>query len=156
MEEAKAGCDGGGADQSLCPTCDTRATSVSTVTLYHLLEPLNARDVQSDKIYSVCQTRSCPILYFSNDHSQTFESPDVRTTVGFKQPEDDPPHPVCYCFGYTKENIAEEIEKTGESTVVDWITERVQADECACEYKNPTGQCCLGDVRSVLSEINKL
>jgi hypothetical protein len=155
MEEAKAGCDGGGADQSLCPTCDTRATSVSTVTLYHLLEPLNARDVQYDKIYSVCQTRSCPILYFSSDHKQTFESSDARTIVGFKQPENESPHPVCYCFGYTRENIADEITETGDSTVVEWITERVQAEECACEYRNPTGRCCLGDVREAVKKASK-
>lgn len=143
-------------DLLVCPKCETEARSVPYETLYHQLEPFDARDVTLEQTYGVCREQTCPVLYFSSDHEQSWETSDVRTTVGFKQPEDEPPHPVCYCFGYTEENIADEIDETGESTVVEWITERVQADECACEFKNPTGRCCLGDVRSVLSEINKL
>jgi len=135
-----------------CPKCKSGARSVPHETLYHQLEPFDARDVTPEKTYGVCRKHSCPVLYFSSDHNQFWETSDVRTTVGFKQPEDESPHPVCYCFGYTEENIAREIEETGESTVVDWITERVQNGECACEYKNPTGRCCLGDVRGAVDK----
>jgi hypothetical protein len=142
-------------DLLVCPKCETEARSVSYETLYHQLEPFKARDVTPEKTYGVCREQSCSVLYFSSDHEQSWETSDVRTTVGFKRSENDPPHPVCYCFGYTEENIADEIEETGKSTVVEWITERVQADECACEYKNPTGQCCLGDVREAVDKAIK-
>jgi hypothetical protein len=153
MPEADETCGGEGTDQYICPSCGTRSPSVTVVTLYHLLKPFVAREIKPDQTYGVCQTRSCPVMYFSSDHAQFWKVSDIRTTVGFKQAEDEPPHPVCYCFGYTEEKIAGEIDENGESTVVDWITERVQADECACEYKNPTGQCCLGNVRRIVNRI---
>lgn len=136
-----------------CPECDNEARSVPYETLYHQLEPFAAREVNPEQNYGVCRERSCPVLYFSADQTQIWDTAETRTTVGFKQPEDEPPHPLCYCFGYTEKNIVEEIENTGESTVVDWITERVQNEECACEYKNPTGRCCLGDVGRVVSQL---
>lgn len=148
MSESEKTCDDGERDDYICPSCQTRSPSVPIVTIYHLLEPSGARKIQPKQTYGVCESRSCPVIYFSSDHEQTWETTDVRTIVGFKQPKDEPPHPVCYCFGYTEENIADEIEETGESTVVEWITERVEAGECACKYKNPTGRCCLGDVRT--------
>lgn len=137
----------------VCPQCKNVARSVPHETLYHHLEPFLARDVSLDNTYGVCRKRSCPVMYFSSDHRRSWTISEIRTTIGFKQPEDESPHPVCYCFGYTRENIADEIEDRGESTVAEWITERVQADECACEYQNPTGRCCLGDVREVVEQI---
>ncbi len=35
---------------------------------------------------------------------------------------------------------------TGKSTVAERITTEVKAGHCACEVKNPSGKCCLGDV----------
>lgn len=97
-------------------------------------------------------TKHCSTLYFSNDQNGIWTTDDCRVTVGFKQPVNRSSHPVCYCFGSTKENITNEITETGHSTVIEWITRRVQADECACEYKDPTGRCCLGEVRDVVQE----
>ncbi len=39
-----------------------------------------------------------------------------------------------------------EIRSTGKSTVAERITAEVKAGNCACEVKNPSGKCCLGDV----------
>ncbi len=139
-------------DELVCSRCQTEARTVSHETLYHQLKPFFARDVDSETSYGVCRDRECSVLYFSGDHEQIWSTSDCRITVGFKQPVDEPPHPVCYCFGYTEENIAEEIEETGESTVVEWITERVQADECACAYENPTGRCCLREVKNAVDK----
>lgn len=146
----ESSCDGGADNHYVCPACQTRTTSVPTTTLLHLLEPPQAREVNPEQAYGVCRERSCPLLYFSSDHRQTWKPSDVRTLVGFKQPRDAPSHPVCYCFGYIEENIAEEIKATGKSKVVEWITKRVQNEECACEYKNPLGRCCLGNLREVV------
>ncbi|HEY6324505.1 MAG TPA: hypothetical protein VJA16_23410 [Thermoanaerobaculia bacterium] len=34
------------------------------------------------------------------------------------------------------------------------IRERVQAGDCACEVRNPTGRCCLGEVQRVVRELS--
>jgi len=41
-----------------------------------------------------------------------------------------------------------ELRQSGTSTVVDRIAAKVKARECACEVRNPSGQCCLGEVRA--------
>jgi len=64
--------------------------------------------------------------------------------VGAKETAD--PIPICYCFGFTRQDIWDEIRSTGKSTVAKRITAEVEAGRCACEVKNPSGKCCLGDV----------
>ncbi len=55
--------------------------------------------------------------------------------------------PLCYCFDLTRRSVADEIAGTGQSSAVAAITELIKAGQCACDVKNPSGQCCLGDVR---------
>lgn len=144
---------GGNSTRETCPRCGNKARSVPRTTVYHMLEPVVVREVKPDGQYRVCSTRNCPVVYYGGTESNCFFHEDLRVRVGFKLPEDDPPHPVCYCFGFTEQTIAGEIERSGESTVVEWITRRVQAGECACEYRNPTGRCCLADVREVVEKL---
>lgn len=65
--------------------------------------------------------------------------------------------PVCYCFGHTPASIRAEIERSGKSTAFATITADVKAGHCACEVRNPKGDCCLGDVlkteRRLMSEL---
>ena len=44
--------------------------------------------------------------------------------------------------------IREEIERTGWSTAGERICREVKAGTCECEIRNPSGRCCLGDVRA--------
>ncbi len=67
--------------------------------------------------------------------------------------ETEPPIALCYCFGHTAESVREELVATGRSTVSERITAEVQADNCSCEVKNPSGTCCLGDVNRAVHQI---
>lgn len=62
------------------------------------------------------------------------------------------PIPICYCFGFTRKDIEDEIAETGRSTVADRITVEVRAGRCACELKNPSGKCCLGSIKRVVKD----
>jgi hypothetical protein len=70
--------------------------------------------------------------------------------VGAKEESDT--IPVCYCFGFTRKDIEDEIAETGRSTVADRITAEVVAGRCACEVKNPSGKCCLGNVTRIIQD----
>ena len=59
---------------------------------------------------------------------------------------------VCYCFGHTVESIREEIDRTGQSTVLPTVAARVKAGDCRCELLNPDGTCCLGELNRVVKE----
>jgi hypothetical protein len=73
----------------------------------------------------------------------------VRTRVGVKETED--PIPVCYCFGFTARQIAEDLTANGRSTIRPYIENQVRAGRCRCETTNPAGRCCLGNVSRVIS-----
>ena len=97
------------------------------------------------------RTPECDVVYFSNEANSYFHKDDLTVRVGLKETES--PIPLCYCFGHTAESVEEEIVARGRSTVPETITEEVQAGNCSCEVKNPSGRCCLGDVNRAIRQI---
>lgn len=96
--------------------------------------------------------QDCPVVYFAEELDQQFEVEVIRERPNFKLETDAELYPLCYCFGYNKEHIREDIAENGDTNIDDWITERVQAEECACRWKSPIGGCCLGNVRAAIDE----
>src|SRR5207245_8088349 len=96
-----------------------------------------------------CRTRDCDVVYYGSDGSCARKE-QSRVRVGIKERE----HPVavCYCFGFTKADIERELLQTGGCTIAARITAEVKAGNCACEIKNPSGACCLGDANREIKE----
>jgi hypothetical protein len=95
--------------------------------------------------YYFCDDPACNVVYFpANPQAPLFRRGDLGARVSVKEKDDS--IPVCYCFGFTRKDIADEIRQTGNSTIGDRITAEVKAGNCACEVKNPSGKCCLGDI----------
>jgi hypothetical protein len=130
-----------------CPSCATKAKSVSTLTVKSLVR--HHTRVSKDSAYWFCRTPDCEVVYFSE--KTVFRKADVKVRVGLKERED--PIPLCYCFGYDREDVRRDIEAHGKSEVPDRIKAEVQAGFCACEVKNPSGNCCLGDVNRAVKEL---
>lgn len=129
-----------------CPDCDENGQAVSETTVRHLVrEELTGRMNGKDLLF--CKTPGCPVVYYSPDGGPSFRKGDIRVRVGLKETED--PVWVCYCFDISERQIREEIERTGKSTASQRIRKEVNAGTCECEIKNPSGRCCLGDVRAV-------
>jgi hypothetical protein len=98
--------------------------------------------------YYFCEAPGCDAVYFPLDtQAPLFRCGDLTVRVGAKETVD--PIPVCYCFGFTRKDIENEIDETGRSTVADRIKTEVKAGNCACEVKNPSGKCCLGRVTQI-------
>jgi hypothetical protein len=94
--------------------------------------------------YSFCRTVDCEVVYFSDQ--AVFTKPDVKVRVGIKETAD--PIPLCYCFDYSREDIRK-------TSVLEEIKAEVQGGFCACEVKNPSGTCCLGDITRAIQEAKK-
>ena len=95
--------------------------------------------------YYFCEARNCDVVYFASDaQAPVFRRGDLLVPVGAKEGAE--PTQVCYCFGFTRKDIKNEIAEAGRSTAADRITAEVKAGNCACQVKNPSGKCCLGDV----------
>lgn len=94
------------------------------------------------KHYRFCETHTCPVVYFSAEGA-VIERDGVRVAVHHK--DDGPAVPLCYCFGYTRARLVEERE-----AAVRFVSAEVKARRCACDVKNPSGHCCLADLRRFL------
>ncbi len=105
-----------------------------------------------DVPYRFCRTPDCPTIYYAADGLQAFDEAALRERVHQKHPADDDVF-ICYCFRHTPSTIRAELLQTGHSTVVERITAGIDADQCACDIRNPQGTCCLGNVRTVVKRI---
>ncbi len=132
-----------------CPGCGVEAISVRRVTLEALLTP-GARSRISDAPYRFCASRNCSVVYFSEAGGSVFEKSDLSVRVGMK--ETSAPRPVCYCFDHTAEEIEEEVQRTGDSTVLEDIQRRMKNEGCSCATRNPRGSCCISTVRTFIEE----
>ncbi len=128
-----------------CPRCGVEGHEIEreTVGAMATLE-VPARSLGREH-YRYCSTPGCPVVYWGDDGVVLHQS-EVRVPVNAK--DAGPDVPLCYCFGHTRRSIAQEIAAHGRSTVSAVIAREIKAGHCACEVKNPSGRCCLGDVRS--------
>lgn len=132
-----------------CPGCGMSGKQVKAITLHSLLRPEKVPEI-GEKAYFFCGSPECQTVYFTEDGSRSFSRTDLTVRVGVK--DFSPPRPVCYCFNHSVEEIFDEVERTGQSTVVADIKKRMAEEGCSCETKNPAGNCCLGTVQGYVRE----
>ena len=148
MEEC---CEPKRESKAYCPECGKQGKPVQRITLESLLkEPEKIQD----QAYWFCATADCPAVYFSYPSASVFHKTDLKVRVGIKETED--PIPLCYCFGWDRKRIQDEIRQTGKSTAVESITKEVKAGRCFCERSNPQGTCCLGNISKAVAKCMKL
>src|SRR6266404_6849110 len=104
-----------------CPTNGGRSKRVGMLTVKSLVRklPLGMPNTQ----YYFCEAHDCDVVYFALDsQALVFRCADLLVRVGAKATAD--PIPICYCFGFSKKDIEDEIRSTGKSTVAERITDR--------------------------------
>ena len=132
-----------------CPSCGKKGKPVAVVTVKSLVR--NHTRVPASVSYEFCRTPDCDVVYFSDQ--AVFTKPDVKVRVGVKETAD--PVPLCYCFDYSREDVRRDIETAGMTRILDDIKAEIQGGFCACEVKNPSGACCLGDITRAIQEAKK-
>jgi hypothetical protein len=127
-----------------CPVSGERGKKVPPETLKSLLVRLPFE--MPATAYYFCSSPDCDVVYFPFDRAApVFRTGDVRVTVGAKQPGEDEAL-LCYCFGVTRGQIRRDLAENGSSEIPARIRAEVAAGRCACELRNPSGRCCLGDI----------
>ena len=133
---------------SACPRCGAVGKVVRDETIRAILKPGHADDLLGvDRRF--CRTPNCAVLYYGAK-GRVVEKDAASVRVGVKEIED--PIPLCYCFEFTRAHVRRDVAETGDSTIPDRIDAEIRAGRCACERKNPSGACCLGDVRRAVNE----
>lgn len=124
-----------------CPQCNSESLAVATTTLLHQLKfPLN-QQLDNDAYY-FCSSADCDVIYFSLK-GKNYKQSQLRQEVGQKSTAAD--RMLCYCFDIRADQVAEEIKQTGNSTSKEFVVEMTRSKRCACDIRNPSGQCCLKD-----------
>jgi Zinc binding domain len=132
-----------------CPVSGSRSKQVDLLTVRSLVRQLPLGMPNTE--YYFCEAADCDVVYFAFDgQAPMFRRADLPVRVGSKERTD--PIPVCYCFGFTRSDIETEVAATGSSTIGERIKTEVKAGNCACEVKNPSGSCCLGDINRTVKE----
>jgi len=137
--------------KALCPLCHQEAKGVLSKTLEALLTADTKEKLSSLDGFSYCKTSTCRAIYFRGDEVLTQD--DLSVSVGLKDGAE--PANMCYCFGWTKQRIKEDLLKNGKSSAIKDIKHNMDTIGCSCEVKNPSGKCCMGDVTKVVKEIEK-
>ena len=133
-----------------CTECGVTGSKVDGATVRSLVS-VSLRQVRAVP-YRFCAEADCSVVYFSEDGTQTFTKANVRERVYQKEPESDDVL-ICYCFQHTPGEIRQDIVRTGKTIVVDDINAGIRAGQCACDWRNPQGNCCLGNVRHLVKHL---
>jgi Zinc binding domain len=132
-----------------CPICGTKAKPISTRAVKSLVR--DHTRVSAERVYWLCRAPGCDVVYFSE--AESFCKREVKVRVGFKEQQD--PIPLCYCFDYTRSDISRDLALRGETDIPDRVKAEIQRGYCACEVKNPSGTCCLGDITRAIHAAKK-
>ncbi len=134
-------------NENACPVCGQSGKPVDTQTVKALLS-VSLRAIGEKYVF--CRTPDCPVVYFAPD-GQTFTVEQLRERVYQKSPNDDDVF-VCYCFIHTVGEFRG-MNPAQRSVTVDDITLGTKINQCACDIRNPQGECCLGNVRALIKRI---
>jgi Zinc binding domain len=124
----------------VCPRCATVCKPVGMRTLYHQVRfPENQQLVS--RSYYFCPSKGCPTAYFSTLGNNI---PKQQLTT-YQDIQNDK---LCYCFDIDTTDYLTAFNNNAE-TIKNFVIERTKSDECACEIRNPSGQCCLSKFKAL-------
>ena len=125
----------------ICASCGAVGHRVARKTLLHQLKHSELMTLHGASFH-FCAKIDCDVVYFG-EGGATYTQDQVRQKVGRKST--DRQRTICYCFDVSESGVREELEKTGKSKSKTFVMEQVKLKNCACEIRNPSGQCCLKD-----------
>lgn len=136
--------------ETCCPSCESEGRPVERQTVLHHLKHEHFERVD-DQAFRFWADQQCPVVYYG-DRSTRFTADEVRELVGAKMTGD--ARPICYCFGFTEGDAREEIVHTGKSIIPATVSGLIKGRMCACEVRNPSGVCCLGEVKRTVERLS--
>lgn len=135
--------------QNACKQCGEIGRAVSRQTVAHHVKSEKLSTV-GDEVYKFCSSQNCAIVYYAAS-DQVFTVSEVRELITAKTTGD--ARPLCYCFGFNEGFARREIARTGENSVTELVSRFVKEKLCACEIRNPSGACCLGEVNKAVRRL---
>lgn len=133
-----------------CPVCGKLGRAVSPRTVEnHVPEKLRA---ELGSRASFCLNPACDAVYCNPAGFVVRKGQTVRPVTLKDRGED---VPVCYCFGFSRSDIAKDMADRGRTDIPERIRLGIKEGRCDCERKNPQGACCLGNVAGEIEALSR-
>ncbi len=101
--------------------------------------------------FRLCRDPECEVVYYGTAGA-LLATRDLNVRPGFKNGGDGL---LCYCFLHREADIARQLAETGRTDLFRSIRDEVEAGNCACEVRNPSGRCCLGEVQETIHRLEE-
>lgn len=122
---------------SRCPQCGNRGTPIAAKTVIAVTSaPLPPRQP-----LFLCVTSDCELIYFG-ESGASFPVSALRQRPSWKGGD-----VFCFCFDHRKSELLAAVAAGDGHHLSASIEARVRAGDCACELRNPSGRCCLPEIR---------
>ena len=125
--------------RQICPECGSTCKSVGMPTLYHQVRFPNNQSLITDSYY-FCPAKTCSVGYFSSA-GNTIPKQHLRSYQAIQNDA------LCYCFDIDANQYLLAIKAHRAEPIKEFVMQRTKAGECACEVRNPSGQCCLANFK---------
>lgn len=130
-----------------CPECGAVCKSIEMRTLYHQVKFPENQHIASGNYY-FCPSGQCSTGYFSNVGCRIPKS-HLRACQEIRRGK------LCYCFDIDTGLYLSALRVNRADSIKGFVMQRTKAGECACEFRNPSGRCCLAEFKRLEKESGK-
>ena len=126
-----------------CPSCKKVGSKVGNNTILQHVKDISKIGKGT---YYYCHTCGCDVVYYSKE--EIFNTHMINKEIGFK---DKSSHDatICFCYNYLKDEMLE-------PALEGKINIRMNNYGSRCDLRNPSGQCCLKDIKKIQKEYKNL
>jgi len=118
----------------VCPGCSQSCLPASRQTMLHQIQfPNNQNLAEGD--YAFCSNWDCTIGYFST--STAVLKSQLRVFQSGQNVM------LCHCFGISEPAYRAALAGGTAETIKAFVVQQTKNGLCACEFRNPSGRCCL-------------
>lgn len=116
-------------------------------TLFHIVRfPENQSIKEGD--YYFCGSEKCETGYFTTSGKMIPKAhlkANREIQLGW----------LCYCYDISKAEYHEALKANTAEPIKNFVIEQTKSGSCACETRNPSGQCCLAKFKQLEKEHEK-
>ena len=130
--------------KQICTKCGSTCKSVGMPTLYHQVRFPENQSLTTESYY-FCSAKTCSVGYFSSA-GNIIPKQHLRNYPAIQNDA------LCYCFDIDASQYLSAIKAHRAELIKEFVMQRTKASECACEIRNPSGQCCLANFKRLENE----
>ena len=113
-------------------------------TLFHnVIFPENQKIEEDDYYY--CSSVNCKTGYFSTS-GNTIPKQHLRARQDIQKGW------LCYCYDISESDYLKALHSKSAESIKTYVIQQTKSGSCACEVRNPSGQCCLAKFKQLEKE----